>query len=109
MTMAPPKISERSSLQGTRNTFSLPYIPQFMEPDVKDTLEFPDLDTLSLLLGIKRSDAEKVVIRNNENVAGYRVRGVAPPLSWLSCTRYASLVYLSAGPPVTLLKPPHWG
>lgn len=45
-----------------------------MKPDVKDALEFPDLETLSLVLGIKRSDAEKVVIRNNENVAGYRVR-----------------------------------
>lgn len=71
--MATPKTSE---LQGNRNTFSLSYIPLFMEPDVKDALEFPDLDTLSLVLGIKRSDAEKAVIRNNENVAGYRVRDV---------------------------------
>jgi DNA mismatch repair protein MutS2 len=76
MTMATPKTSERASLQGNRNTFSLSYILLFMKPDVKDALEFPDLDTLSLLLGIKRSDAEKVVIRNNENVAGYKVRDV---------------------------------
>ncbi|MDI6810914.1 MAG: hypothetical protein QMD80_04460 [archaeon] len=74
--MATPKTSESASLQGNRNTFSLPYIPLFMKPDVKDALEFPDLETLSLLLGIKRGDAEKAVIRNNENMAGYRERDV---------------------------------
>ncbi len=74
--MAAPKTSERASLQDNRNIFSLSYIPLFMKPDVKDALEFPDLETLSLVLGIKRSEAEKVVIRNNENTAGYRVRDV---------------------------------
>ena len=72
-TMAIPKTSEGASLQGNQ---SLSHIPRFMKPDVKDALEFPDIETLSLLLGIKRSDAEKAVMRHSENVAGYKVRDV---------------------------------
>jgi len=47
-----------------------------MKPYLKDAVEFPDLDTLSSILGIKRKEAEKVVIRNNEDLAGYKVRDV---------------------------------
>ncbi len=45
-------------------------------PYLQDAIEFPDLDTLSSILGIKRKDAEKVVIRNKEDLAGYKVRDV---------------------------------
>jgi len=43
---------------------------------IRDAIEFYDLDTLSSFLGIKRKDAEKVVIRNSEKLAGYKVRDV---------------------------------
>ncbi|MGB2727036.1 MAG: hypothetical protein WBD09_00970 [Halobacteriota archaeon] len=51
-------------------------IPQFMKHYLKDAVEFPDLDTLSSILGLKRKEAEKVVIRTNEDLAGYKVREV---------------------------------
>ncbi len=50
--------------------------PQFMIPYLKDAIEFPDIDALSSILGIKRREAEKVVIRNKEVLAGYKVREV---------------------------------
>ncbi|NOR78994.1 MAG: hypothetical protein GQ523_11420 [Methanophagales archaeon] len=43
---------------------------------LKDAFEFPDLDTLSSILGIKRAEAEKIVKRANEASAGYKVRDV---------------------------------
>ena len=52
------------------------HIPRFMKPYLKDAVEFPDLDTLSSILGITRKEAEKVVIRTNEDLAGYKVREV---------------------------------
>ena len=55
---------------------SYSYIPQFMKPHVKDAVEFPDLDALSSMLGIKVREAEKLVLKNNENLAGYKVRDV---------------------------------
>nr|CBH36750.1 hypothetical protein BSM_02270 [uncultured archaeon] len=56
--------------------FSALEIPQFMNPYLKDAVEFPDLDTLSSILGIKRVEAEKIVKRANETSAGYKVRDV---------------------------------
>lgn len=56
--------------------FSSLEIPQFMNPYLKDAVEFPDLDTLSSILGIKRAEAEKIVKRANEASAGYKVRDV---------------------------------
>jgi hypothetical protein len=73
--MASPEGSDGSG-SGNRNAGSLSYIPQFMKSEVKDAFEFPDLDTLSLLLGIKRSEAEHAVIRYNETRAGCKVRDV---------------------------------
>ncbi len=57
-------------------TKSYSYIPQFLKPHVKDAVEFPDLDALSSMLGIKVREAEKLVIKNNEKLAGYKVRDV---------------------------------
>jgi DNA mismatch repair protein MutS2 len=51
-------------------------IPQFLEPYLKDAAEFPDLDTLSSILGIKRIEAETIVKRANEASAGCKVRDV---------------------------------
>jgi DNA mismatch repair protein MutS2 len=51
-------------------------IPQFLEPYVKDAVAFPALDTLSSVLGIKERDGEKVVLKANEQLAGYKVRDV---------------------------------
>jgi len=51
-------------------------LPQFLMPYLQDAIEFPDLDTLSSMLGIKRKDAEKMVIRNNEELVGTKVREV---------------------------------
>ena len=48
-------------------------LPQFLQPYVKDAVEFPDLETLSVLLDLEISDAEKVVLRNNEQILGYKV------------------------------------
>ncbi|MEA2052170.1 MAG: hypothetical protein U9O90_05025 [Euryarchaeota archaeon] len=56
--------------------FSSLEIPQFINPYLKDAVEFPDLDTLSSILGIKRVEAEKIVKRANEASAGYKVRDV---------------------------------
>lgn len=64
-------ISSRSSGSSSRNESST---PRFMIPYIRDAIEFPDLDTLSLLLGIERKEAEKVVIRNKEKLAGHKVR-----------------------------------
>ncbi|RLG33807.1 hypothetical protein DRN97_04105, partial [Methanosarcinales archaeon] len=47
-----------------------------MKSYLQDAIEFPDLDTLSSMLGIKRKDAEKMVIRNNEELVGTKVREV---------------------------------
>lgn len=47
-------------------------LPQFMNPYVKDAIDCPDLDALSLLLGIRERDAEKVVTKNNEKLQGYK-------------------------------------
>ena len=58
------------------HTKSYSYIPQFLKPHVKDAVEFPDLDALSSMLGIKVREAEKLVIKNNEQLAGYKVRDV---------------------------------
>ena len=73
--MAPSNISD-GSVPGNRNALSLLDIAQFMMLDVKDAIEFPDLDTLALLLGIKSSEAENVMLRYNENLVGYKVRDV---------------------------------
>ncbi|MBA5942538.1 MAG: hypothetical protein H0M93_04350 [Methanophagales archaeon] len=51
-------------------------IAQFLKPYVKDAIEFPDIETLSALLEIKRTDAEKIVVKNKEELAGYKVRDV---------------------------------
>ena len=51
-------------------------IPQFLEPYVKDAVAFPALDTLSSVLGIKEREGEKVVLKANEQLAGYKVRDV---------------------------------
>ena len=51
-------------------------LPQFLMPYLQDAIEFPDLDTLSSMIGIKRKDAEKMVIRNNEELVGTKVREV---------------------------------
>jgi dsDNA-specific endonuclease/ATPase MutS2 len=47
-----------------------------MKSYLQDAIEFPDLDTLSSMLGIKRKDAEKMVIRTNEELVGTKVREV---------------------------------
>ena len=62
-----------SSGSSSRNESS---IPRFMKSYLQDAIEFPDLDTLSSMLGIKRKDAEKMVIRNNEELVGTKVREV---------------------------------
>ncbi len=62
-----------SSGSSSRNESS---IPRFMKSYLQDAIEFPDLDTLSSMLGIKRKDAEKLVIRNNEELVGTKVREV---------------------------------
>lgn len=67
------KTSKSGSVSGN---FSSLEIPQFMNPYLKDAVEFPDLDTLSSILGIKRVEAEKIVKRANEASAGYKVRDV---------------------------------
>ncbi|MCW3142151.1 MAG: hypothetical protein N2V72_08310 [Methanophagales archaeon] len=69
-------ISSKTSESSSRNASSLFSIPQFMMSYIRDAIEFYDLDTLSSFLGIKRKDAEKVVIRNSEKLAGYKVRDV---------------------------------
>ncbi|MBN1762206.1 MAG: hypothetical protein JW878_03870 [Methanomicrobia archaeon] len=51
-------------------------IPQFLEPYVKDAVAFPALETLSSVLGIKEGDGEKVVLKANERLAGYKVRDI---------------------------------
>jgi dsDNA-specific endonuclease/ATPase MutS2 len=56
--------------------FSSLNIPQFLNPYLKDAFEFPDLDTLSSILGINRIEAEKIMKRANEASAGCKVRDV---------------------------------
>jgi DNA mismatch repair protein MutS2 len=72
--MRTSKSSERGLTPGSAS--SLSRIPRFLKPDLKDAVDFPDIDTISSLLGIKRREAEKVVIRKRENLAGYKVREV---------------------------------
>ena len=50
--------------------------PEFMKPYLEDAIVIPDPDALSAILGIKRREAEKVVIRTKEDLAGYKVRSV---------------------------------
>lgn len=74
--MASSKTSKSASVLGNRNISFLSYIPQFMKPYLMDAIEIPDFDTLSSILRIKRKEAEKVVIRNNEDLAGYKAGDV---------------------------------
>ena len=67
---------KRTKSGSVSGIFSSLEIPQFMNPYLKDAVEFPDLDTLSSILGIKRVEAEKIVKRANEASAGYKVRDV---------------------------------
>ena len=67
---------KRTKSGSVSGIFSSLEIPQFMNPYLKDAVEFPDLDTLSSILGIKRAEAEKIVKRANEASAGYKVRDV---------------------------------
>ena len=50
--------------------------PGFLEPYLKDAIAIPDPEALSAILGIKRREAEKVVIRTKEDLGGYKVRSV---------------------------------
>ena len=67
---------KRTKSGSVSGIFSSLEIPQFINPYLKDAVEFPDLDTLSSILGIKRVEAEKIVKRANEASAGYKVRDV---------------------------------
>jgi len=70
-------VTRKGSKSGSvSDIFSSLGIPQFLNPYLKDGVEFPDLDTLSSILGIKRIEAEKLVKRANEASAGYKVRDV---------------------------------
>jgi hypothetical protein len=57
---------KRTKSGSVSGIFSSLEIPQFMNHYLKDAVEFPDLDTLSSILGIKRAEAEKIVKRANE-------------------------------------------
>ena len=72
-TMVSRKKSKNGSVYGI---FSSLNTPQFLNPYLKDAIEFPALDSLSSILGIKRIEAEKIVKRANEASAGYKVRDV---------------------------------
>ncbi|MCK4398374.1 MAG: hypothetical protein KAV25_05215, partial [Methanophagales archaeon] len=50
--------------------------PEFLKPYLEDAIAIPDPEALSAILGIKRREAEKVVIRTKEDLAGYKVRSV---------------------------------
>ena len=50
--------------------------PQFLKPYLEDAIAIPDPEALSAILGIKRREAEKVVIRTKEDLAGYKARSV---------------------------------
>jgi len=50
--------------------------PEFLKPYLKDAIAIPDPEALSAILGTKRREAEKVVIRTKEDLAGYKVRTV---------------------------------
>lgn len=67
---------KRSKSGSVSGNFSSLEIPQFLNPYLKDAFEFPDLDTLSSILGINRAEAERIVKRANEASAGYKVRDV---------------------------------
>jgi len=67
---------KRSKSGSVSGNFSSLEIPQFMNPYLKDAVEFPDLDTLSSILVINRAEAERIVKRANEASAGYKVRDV---------------------------------
>jgi len=59
-----------------RKTYPSSDVPQFIAPYLKDAIVCPDLDTLSAFLGLKRGEAEKVVLRYKEALEGYKVRDV---------------------------------
>jgi hypothetical protein len=65
--MVTTKFLESALVSGNRNISSYSNISQFMKTYLKGAIECPDLDTLSSILGIKRREAEKVVIRNKED------------------------------------------
>ncbi len=67
---------KRAKSGSVSGNFSSLEIPQFINHYLKDAFEFPDLDTLSSILEIKRAEAEKIVKRANEASAGYKVRDV---------------------------------
>ncbi len=67
---------KRTKSGSVSGNFSSLEIPQFMNHYLKDAVEFPDLDTLSSILEIKRAEAEKIVKRANEASAGYKIRDV---------------------------------
>ncbi len=50
--------------------------PAFLERYLRDWLEFPVLNALALILGLKEGEAEKVVIKHNEDTTGYKIRDV---------------------------------
>ncbi len=74
--MTTSKNFKKDSATGGRTMFSLSNVPQFLEPYLKDAIEFPDIDTLSTILGIKRREAERAVTKHKEYLAGYKVRDV---------------------------------
>ncbi|MFZ2071901.1 MAG: hypothetical protein WAV32_09985 [Halobacteriota archaeon] len=68
--------TEKDSITGTRKKLLLYDVPEFLEPYLQDAIEFLDIDTLSAVLGLKRMEAVQVVIKYNEDLAGYKVREV---------------------------------
>jgi hypothetical protein len=74
--MTTSKTVKKDSATGGRTMFSLSNVPQFLEPYLKDAIEFLDIDTLSTILGIKRREAERAVVKHKEYLAGYKVRDV---------------------------------
>ncbi len=57
-------------------SFSYRSPPAFLEKYLKEWLELPDLSSLALFLGLKEGEAEKVVIKHNEDTTGYKIRDV---------------------------------
>ena len=74
--MTTSKTVKKDSATGGRTMFSLSNVPQFLEPYLKDAIEFPDIDTLSTILGVKRREAERTVTKHKEYLTGYKVREV---------------------------------
>ncbi len=52
------------------------YVPRFIEPYLKDAIEFPDIDAIASFTGLKRREAEKLVLKYKEDLVGYKVRDV---------------------------------